>query len=169
MSVPRRNPGELEIDLFCRGLRIATGVDLRGDARAVSRTRAGLGSGLELVIPGDLKDLWVNVPVEEDFAARSPYVLEADAGGHAVRDARNGEVYRVRLPAEPAWYRGKTSRGVLMKEVGVLQGTYLGVYVSNSCMFWYRDEPENCRFCTTGFNVGVNEVAQKDVEDVVET
>jgi hypothetical protein len=55
-----------------------------------------------------------------------------------------------------------------MKEVGVLQGTYLGIYVSNSCMYWYRDEPENCRFCTTGYNVGVNEVAQKDVEDVVE-
>jgi hypothetical protein len=35
-------------------------------------------------------------------------------------------------------------------------------------MYWYADEPENCRFCTTGFNVGVNEVAQKNVEDVVE-
>jgi hypothetical protein len=110
----------------------------------------------------------MNVPVEEDFAAKSPYVLFKDDAGYAVKDGRNDEVYRVRIPAEPAWYRERTGRGTLMKEVGVLQGTYLGIYVSNSCMYWYRDEPENCRFCTTGFNVGVNEVAQKDVRDVVE-
>jgi hypothetical protein len=164
----RRNPGELEIDLFCNGARIDPGATLGEDARAVSRTRAGLGSGLEIVIPGDLKDLWVNVPVEEDFAARSPYLLLKEAGGYVVRDDRSGQVYPIRVPPEPRWYRDRTSRGTLMKEVGVLQGTYLGIYVSNSCMYWYRDEPENCRFCTTGYNVGVNEVAQKDIEDVVE-
>jgi hypothetical protein len=165
---PRRNPGELEIDLFCLGIRIDASTALAKDARAISRTRAGLGSGLELVIPGDLKDLWLNVPVEEDFAAASPYLLVQDAAGYAVRDERNSETYRVRIPPEPAWYRTRTGRGTLMKEVGVLQGTYLGIYVSNSCMYWYGQEAENCRFCTTGFNVGVNEVAQKDVADVVE-
>jgi hypothetical protein len=165
---PRRNPCELEIDLFCNGIRIDHGATLGDDARAISRTRAGLGSGLEMVIPGDLKDIWVNVPVEEDFAARSPYRLLKEGGSYVVRDDRSGAAYAVRIPAEPAWYRERTSRGTLMKEVGVLQGTYLGIYVSNSCMYWYRDEPENCRFCTTGYNVGVNEVAQKDVEDVVE-
>jgi hypothetical protein len=164
----RRNPGELEVDLFCNGVRIDPGATLAADARAISRTRAGLGSGLEMVIPGDLKDLWLNVPVEEDFAARSPYVLRKRDTGYVVEDTRAGHVYPVRIPAEPAWYRGRTSRGTLMKEVGVLQGTYLGIYVSNSCMYWYREEAENCRFCTTGFNVGVNEVAQKAVEDVVE-
>ena len=80
-----------------------------------------------------------------------------------MKDERNGESYPVRIPPEPAWYRARTARGTLMKEVGVLQGTYLGIYVSNSCMYWYGEEAENCRFCTTGFNVGVNEVAQKDV------
>ena len=44
------NPCELEIDLFCRGLRVPYDVMLEG-ARGVRRTRAGLGSGLELVIP----------------------------------------------------------------------------------------------------------------------
>ncbi len=168
MTVPRRNPGELEIDLFCNGLRIDPACTLRKDARAISRTRAGLGSGLELVIPGDLKDLWLNVPVEEDFAARSPFLLTTDGEAYRVRDERNGESYDVRVPTEPAWYRERTSRGTLMKEVGVLQGTYLGIYVSNSCMYWYGDKAENCKFCTTGYNVGVNEVAQKDVDDVVE-
>jgi hypothetical protein len=168
MTVPRRNPGELQIELFCRGVRIDPSCTLQADARAIARTRAGLGSGLEMIVPGPLKDLWLNAPVEEDFAADSPFLLARGADGYVVHDLRNAETYPVRLPPEPAWYRAATSRGTAMKEIGVLQGTYLGVYVSNSCMFWYRDDPENCKFCTTGFNVGVNEVAQKDVDDVVE-
>jgi hypothetical protein len=168
MAVPRRNPGELEIELFCLGLRLAESCSLESDARPVSRTRAGLGSGLELVIPGDLKDLWLNVPVEEDFVARSPFRLERRGADYEVVDERNREAYGVRVPSEPGWYQAKTSRGTKMKEVGVLQGTYLGIYVSNSCMYWYKEPAKNCKFCTTGFNVGVNEVALKDVADVVE-
>jgi len=41
------NACELEIDLFCRGLRVPTGVSLAG-VRGLARTRAGLGSGLEI-------------------------------------------------------------------------------------------------------------------------
>jgi hypothetical protein len=55
-------------------------VSLEG-ARTVTRTRAGLGSRLEVVLPSGslLKDeIWVNVPVTERFADRSPYRL---AGG----------------------------------------------------------------------------------------
>ena len=49
------NPCELEIDLFCKGMRIDPSCALEADARFISRTRAGLGSGLELVIPGPSK------------------------------------------------------------------------------------------------------------------
>jgi hypothetical protein len=168
MSVGRRNPGELEIDLFCNGIRIPADARLGEEARPIARTRAGLGSGLELVIPGDLKDLWLNVPVEEDFVQRSPFELQSSGDGWVVVDDRTSEHYRVRLPEEPRWYQEKTSSGIQMREVGVLQGTYLGIYVSNSCMYWYNDQPSNCKFCTTGFNVGVNEVATKNIDDVVE-
>ena len=58
-------------------------------ARGISRTRAGLGSGLELVIPTGswLKDeVWVNVPVVEPFVRHSPYVLAGGpAGGYSMR------------------------------------------------------------------------------------
>lgn len=165
---PRRNPCELEIDLFCHGLRIDPSCRLEEDARTVSRTRAGLGSGLELVIPTSRKEIWLNIPVEEDFARRSPYRLMRDAREYLVCDERSGERYRVRIPEEPAWYTRRTSRGTEMGKVGVLQGTYLGIYISNSCLFWYSNPAQNCRFCTTGSNVGVNEVAQKHIQDVVE-
>src|SRR5436305_1037155 len=69
------NACELEIDLFCHGMVVGHGVSLEG-ARSVSRTRAGLGSGLEIAIPtgSSLKpEIWVNVPIEEPFARHSPY------------------------------------------------------------------------------------------------
>lgn len=168
MSPPRLNPCELEIALFCHGARLDASCTLEGDARRLARTRAGLGSGLEIVIPGALKDLWMNVPVEEDFATASPFVVGRDFGGYHVHDTRTGFLYPIRIPEEPAWYARRTARGTEMAKVGVLQGTYLGIYIANSCLFWYSDPSLHCRFCTTGSNVGVNEVAQKAVADVVE-
>ncbi len=165
------NACELEIDLFCKGIRVPAGVDLEG-SRSISRTRAGLGSGLELVIPtrSRLKDrIWVNVPVEERFARQSPYVLEgAPRRGYLVRDERDGTSYPVEVPGEPAWYSRATSRGVPMSRIGVLQGTYLGIYVNMVCTFWNYSPAVNCRFCTTGQNVGEHEVADKSVAEVVE-
>ena len=169
---PRLNACELQIDLFCRGLRIPEHVVLLG-ARGISRTRAGLGSGLELKLPtgSRLKPyLWMNAPVVEPFAQRSPYVLGGSAGdGYFLTDERNSERYDVSLPSEPDWYKWTTSRGTSMSKVGVLQGTYLGIYINSVCTFWHANPPVNCRFCTTGCNVGGAEVLEKTVNDVVET
>ncbi|HEX6083809.1 MAG TPA: radical SAM protein [Thermoanaerobaculia bacterium] len=150
-------PVELEIELFCRGMRIS-----EATGRRITRTRAGLGSGLEIVIPAKPKDIWVNVPVVERFAHGSPFVLEDEE----ILDTRNGARYAVRIPAEPAWYSRRTSSGAEMSRIGVLQGNYLGIYVSARCLYW--KDGSACRFCTTGKNVGTAEEARKRVEDVVE-
>jgi hypothetical protein len=93
-----RNACELEIDLFCRGMVVSRGVSLDG-ARSVSRTRAGLGSGLEIAIPtgSALKpEVWVNVPVNEPFARRSPYHLVGSrADGYRIIDERDFAEYPV--------------------------------------------------------------------------
>jgi hypothetical protein len=162
------NPCELEIDLLCSGIRVDASCTILDDGRRVTRTRAGLGSGLELAIPGALKEIWTNVPVEEDFVRGSPYLLRKDRDEYRVVDERTRWGYPVRIPREPGWYSRRTSRGTPMSRVGVLQGTYLGIYISNSCLYWYSNPPLNCKFCTTGANVGVNEVAVKHVDDVVE-
>lgn len=166
------NACELEIDLFCRGLRVPDSVSLEG-ARGISRTRAGLGSGLELTIPtgSRLKPaIWMNAPVVEPFVRHSPYELAGSPEeGYTVVDARGGHRYPVSIPREPAWYQQLTSRDVPMSRIGVLQGTYLGIYINPVCAFWNYKDPLNCRFCTTGQNVGDQEVATKTVADVVET
>ncbi len=159
---------ELEIELFCRGIRIDPSCRVGEDGRRISRTRAGLGSGLELVIPDRRKPIWANAPVAEPFAARSPFVLIKENGDYWIVDERSGDEYPVHIPEEPAWYAQTTSSGIAMNRIGVLQGNYLGVYVSNRCLYWASTPSRACKFCTTGKNVGVSEQARKKVEDVVE-
>lgn len=164
------NPVELEVELFCRGLLVDESARADVQARRVARTRAGLGSGLELVIPAPRQGVWVNVPIDEPFVATTPLSLHREGESFAIRDARLPDVvYPVRLPDPPSWYTRSTTRGVPMTRVGVLQGTYLGVYFAETCMYWYNTpSAANCKFCTTGVNVGTNEELAKKVEDVVE-
>jgi hypothetical protein len=162
------SPVELEIELFCRGLKVDRTCELGADGRRIARTRAGLGSGLELVIRGRRKDHWVNVPVAESFAEKSPFRLFKQPDGYWLLDQRSGEGYRAALPEEPDWYSRRTSSGIEMSRVGVLQGNYLGIYVSTACLFWASRPMRACKFCTTGKNVGSIEQARKKIEDVVE-
>jgi hypothetical protein len=152
-------PVELEIELFCRGMRISEAA-----GRRITRTRAGLGSGLEIVIPSAPKDIWVNVPVVEAFAKASPFVLEE----HTIVDTRDGAHYPIEIPPEPAWYSRRTSSGAEMSRIGVLQGNYLGIYVSARCLYWKTEINGACKFCTTGKNVGTAEESRKRIDDVVE-
>jgi hypothetical protein len=167
--MPRLNPAELEIDLFCKGVRLDPSCTLEQDARSFSRTRAGLGDGLEMVIESPEKRIWLNAPVFEEFAKVSPYLLKKAGGRYTVVHEGDREAYAVSLPPAPSWYGRKTSRGTEMTQIGVLQGTYLGIYLGATCAFWDGDERVNCKFCTTGLNVGKHEVLEKPVEDVVET
>jgi len=158
-------PVELEIELFCRGLRLDAACD---EARRIARTRAGLGSGLEIVISARPKDIWVNVPVVERFAHHSVFQLRQAGGRYVIVDDRDRAEYAVTIPREPAWYSRRTSSGAEMGRIGVLQGNYLGIYVSNRCLYWTWRPSVACKFCTTGKNVGANEEARKKVSDVVE-
>ena len=162
-----RNPALLKLDLYCRGARIDDPrYSFEDDGgRRVMRTRAGLGSGLELILPGGL---WTNVPVSEPFAARSPYVLCRTDGGYILR--RDGEdVAPVRLSPRPDWYDARTASGKPMTRIGTLQGTYLGIYQAKVCEYWTaRPRKVNCRFCSVGLNLGVDDADEKSVTEVME-
>lgn len=168
LTMAMLKPVELEIELFCRGMRIDPSSHAGEVARRITRTRAGLGSGLEIVIPARPKNIWVNVPVVERFAAESCFELHRAEGGYAVVDARDAVAYPVEIPREPAWYSRRTSADVEMSRIGVLQGNYLGIYVSARCLYWSSAISLACRFCTTGKNVGAAEESRKRVEDVIE-
>lgn len=159
-------PVELEIELFCRGMRLDDSVS--GDGRPIGRTRAGLGSGFELILTGGRKKIWVNVPVVEAFATKSPFVLRQIDEQPRIFDERSGIEYPAEVPPEPRWYSHYTSSDIQMSRIGVLQGNYLGIYVGSRCAFWNTKTSLACKFCTTGENVGTTEQARKSVEDVIE-
>jgi hypothetical protein len=162
------SPVELEIELFCRGMRLDESCSVEEDGRPIRRTRAGLGSGLELVLPRGRRPIWVNVPVVEPFAETSPLRLIRSGAEYRVVDERSGDAYPVMVPHEPSWYARATSSGTPMSRIGVLQGNYLGVYVASGCLYWASSPSQACKFCTTGKNVGVEEQGRKNVSDVVE-
>ncbi len=169
-ALPRRplNPAELKIELLCRGLRIHGSCRIFEDGRPLASRGAGLGSGLEMVIPGTKRDVWVNAPVIEKFVEQTPLRLVLDQGEYKVIDDRRDFRYRVKLASKPAWYDRATARGILMSRVATLEGTCLSVTIGERCKFWSAEHPLNCRFCTAGLNVGVDEDEEKTVEDVVE-
>lgn len=165
----RLNPGYLKLDLFCKGMRIPA--DCRtSDGRPVLRVRAGLGSGLELSIP-DSDGIHVNVPVVEPFAKESPYELHGprENGRHWLTyDGK--EIGEVVLPKCPEFYARQTASGKSMASVGILQGTYLGVYFGGMCANWKDVARDNCRFCSVGDNLMEgDDTTGKNAADVAET
>ena len=170
---PHVNPGFLKLALYCKGMRLHESCTSGEDGgRPILRTRAGLGSGLELILPGDL---WTNVPVTERFAKESPYELRRIGRGEVAPYAifHEGEpCASVRLAPRPAWYDLQTSGGRAMRMVGTLQGTYLGIYPSKICDFWMkgpaRVDKENCKFCSVGLNLGADDGSGKSVDEVME-
>lgn len=162
----KTNPGLLKLDLYCKGIKIDESCYIEKDGgRAIMRTRAGLGSGLEAILP---HNLWTNIPVVEFFVKDSPYTLFKKNGVYKIY---RGEEFitNIRLSPQPSWYEKKTSTGKIMKRVGSLQGTYLGVYPAKVCEYWTRDTKVNCKFCSVGLNLGVDDADEKSVAEVLET
>jgi hypothetical protein len=160
------NPALLKLDLYCRGMRLDDSCLVEDDGgRRIMRTRAGLGSGLEVVLPGGL---WTNVPVVEPFARSSPYRLVRRHGAYWLeRDA--APVAPVQLSPRPSWYDRETSTGKCMTRIGTLQGTYLGVYPAKVCEYWTEKPARvNCKFCSVGLNLGIDDADEKSVDEVLE-
>ena len=99
----RRNPALLKLDLYCKGMRLDDCCLVEEDGgRKILRTRAGLGSGLEVILPGGL---WTNVPVAERFAQSSPYVLHREDGRVRAPPATASRSRRCELVAAPGLVR----------------------------------------------------------------
>ena len=162
----KTNPGLLKLDLYCKGIKIDKSCYIEQDGgRAIMRTRAGLGSGLEAILPGNL---WTNIPVVEFFVKDSPYSLHREQGRYKVY--RDGEfIAEIKLSPQPKWYDKKTSSGKIMKRVGSLQGTYLGIYPAKVCEYWTGETKTNCKFCSVGLNLGADDADEKSLGDVMET
>jgi hypothetical protein len=56
-----------------------------------------------------------------------------------------------------------------MTRIGTLQGTYLGIYQAKVCEYWTaRPARVNCKFCSVGLNLGLDDADEKSIEEVME-
>lgn len=167
----RANPALLKLDLYCKGARLDDSCYIEEDGgRKILRTRAGLGSGLELILPDGRNGggHWTNVPVSEGFAAMSPYTLHREGGRYLLRH-EGRDVTPVRLSPRPDWYERETESGKPMTRIGTLQGTYLGIYQAKVCEYWTaKPAKTNCKFCSVGLNLGIDDADEKSVDEVLE-
>lgn len=163
----RTNSSLLKLDLYCKGLRLDDSCFVTDDGgRPILRTRAGLGSGLELILPGNL---WTNAPVSEDFAGSSPYLLRRQRNGSYELCWDGKTVVEPQLSPRPEWYDQETTTGKSMTRVGTLQGTYLGIYQAKVCEYWtQKPQKVNCKFCSVGLNLGIDDADDKSVDEVME-
>ncbi len=164
----RLNPAELKIDLLCRGIRVDQECHIETDGRPLGEEPAALASGLELILPGEMRELWVNAPVREKFAEKSPYYLLRTSDGYHLFDERNDFAYPVNLAPRPDWYDLRTARGIRMSEVGRLEGTCLTIGLGERCRFGGEEQGLHCRFCTLR-NSESGPPLEKTVADVIET
>jgi hypothetical protein len=160
------NPAELKIELLCRGALVDESCSIAEDGRIIGPNSCDLASGLELILPGDMRELWVNVPIREKSVALTPYRLTCKGGAYRIVDVRNELSYRVKLAPRAEWYSQVTRHGTPMIKIGMLQGTVLWIDLGESDRFWCRNrngqdgEPSRRNTeCKPG----------KLVEDVVET
>ena len=161
----RKNPALLKLDLYCKGIRLDDSCLVEEDGgRKILRTRAGLGSGLELLLPSGL---WTNVPVSEAFAKESPYILKRAGGAYRLH-IDDHFLCDVELAPKPGWYERKTATGKPMTRIGTLQGTYLGVYQAKVCEYWVEKTKVNCKFCSVGLNLGIDDADEKSLDEVME-
>jgi len=164
----RLNPAELKIILLCCGLRVDESCRIEEEGRPVCNGQADLASGLEMILPGDMKELWVNVPVREKFVQDSPFRLTCTRGEYRICDERHGWNYSVCLAPKPDWYDWCTTRGVPMSQVGMLEGSCLSIGLGVQCRFWSGESALHCRFCRRAEARPVH-THQHTIEDVVET
>jgi len=152
----------LKLELLCSGIQLSDSVLQFKEFREIIRTRGGLGSGIELILPNNL---WVNVPTYEYFAKSSPFCLIKSGESYWV-EKNNKKIVKVKLAPQPKFYSLKTSTDVPMKRIGTLQGGYLAFFPTSSCEFW--PDNLNCRFCSTGLNLGTSEHRIKKVQEILE-
>jgi uncharacterized radical SAM superfamily protein len=105
--------------------------------------------------------------VSEPFAKNSPYVLKRSAGAYRLH-LDDAYLCDVDLAPKPDWYERKTVSGKPMTRIGTLQGTYLGIYQAKVCEYWTEKTKVNCKFCSVGLNLGMDDANEKSIDEVME-
>lgn len=105
--------------------------------------------------PSDAGMIWVEgtavtVPVDADFVARSPYVLESEETGFGIY--ADGVRLASAAPAErPRFYDLETDDGTPYWQLALMHLDSLASTVLQTCAYWGNED--QCRFCGIGVSL----------------
>lgn len=150
-----KNPGALKIDLMLRGAAIED---------PLVRARACGASGIDILLP---KKTIVNIPCEDWFTVRSPYVIKKAGKGYVL--AKGEAEVPVSILPLPEFYGQKTSSGVRLGDIALSHGSYTVITPDRRCAFFKSSA--QCRYCAGNFRAGANGDTPLvyTVEEVLET
>jgi Radical SAM superfamily len=157
-----REMAELKVRLLSLGARLELDPSAEARMKPILRVRSGSCGGLDLVLPDGT---WVNCPVREPFAKRSPIRLVSEGSRTVLCD--EGLRLPVDLVPAPAYYRRAAPSGAPMSRLGQLCSDRIGIGLTNACTY-YRSASQRCRFCSIGRN-GRDEDPHKETDDIVAT
>ncbi len=168
MAGRRLNPAELKIELLCRGVRIGRTCRIQEEGRPVCSRPGHLASGLELILPGEMRELWVNAPVNEKFVESTPYHLLSAQGEYRLFDERHDLSYNVKLAPKPGWCDLCTTSGIPMSQIGMLNGTFLSIDIGEPIRFGVGKHALDRQSCRPARREAAG-IEKTSVEDIVET
>lgn len=126
-------------ELQSHGMRLIT------DQVGASGRKGGAG-------PSDHKAITVEgttvmVPVYNDSAAQSDYILRHRNPRQAVLERSGQQISSIELPRQPQFYRLKTAEGIPYNQIALLHShDVLATTVQQTCMR-YRESSTACQFC----------------------
>ncbi|MDA2920202.1 MSMEG_0568 family radical SAM protein [Desulfobacterota bacterium AH_259_B03_O07] len=152
------DPRDLKVELQSYGLRLP-------NTQGIRRGGAGPTGGIHLKL---LPDCEADVPVVGNFVKSSPYYLDHISGEYWVfKD--DVAINKVELMGTANFYNHTTSKGVLMRKIGLLHcPTTFATTLLQTCVFWEDDRM--CKFC--GIELTLKDrstVVFKDARSLVET
>jgi len=150
-----KNPGALKIDLMLRGAAIED---------PLVKAHACGASGIDILLP---KKTLVNIPCEDWFTVRSPYLIKKSEKGYVLTNGK-AEV-RVSILPPPKFYGLKTSSGVRLGEIASTHGSYTVITPDQRCAFFKSSA--QCRYCAGNFrsDAAASGARVYTVDEVLET
>ncbi len=149
------NPGALKIDLMLRGASIED---------PLARAHACGSSGIDILLP---RKTLVNIPCEDWFTVRSPYVIRRSDGGYVLT---NGKAeLNVTIVEPPGFYEKETTTGVRFGDIASTHGSYTVITPDQRCAFFKSSA--QCRYCAGNFRSDVDTPGTRvyTVDEVLET
>ncbi len=156
----RQTLTKLKFDLLASGMRVSDRAlsQLDGFKNPI-RARSGASGGLDVILS---KDVYVNVPVNENFAKLSPFKLDYNGETFILRDATS-ILRTVQLLPIPKYYELKTAdKSEDMVRIGQMCSPDRFCYgmTGPGCYFWSSEK--RCKFCSIGNNYSADASKKKE-------